>query len=426
VIGKFVNKMNKALYTRRIELFKHYFTDYKTSENGNFYAYINEGVSNNVRLVSGYNATKNQLCKLGQTKSYETKSYSYIILITPNGKLMFKGLYGRFKNLTLPALNKAKHQHSPDSWYISALADIFFIGRKYDYLKQYPKLWVYKLYQNCASLKEAKIALGLSSISDERFVNLFDNSNDINIDMVKLIYYSDNKYNLVSLIDKINISGNEFKIGVDYYNRLNDYFNMFDAGIIVKIPKGLNSLVKLHDDRVMELSAADLDLYSKNIKFESDTKYIEEALISVGLNDFKKLATPYDMFKEGIIQKHCIGTNYIPKLNEMTFYRIRYNGIPYSIAIDSKDGSIHQFNGYKNRQPPNDLFELITLANKGFYKIKTTKGQIGYFSHKIKDLSIDNPSINDNYPKLKDDLVVDWTIGYLQNRRNNVVDDLPF
>jgi hypothetical protein len=132
------------------------------------------------------------------------------------------------------------------------------------------------------------------------------------------------------------------------------------------------------------------------------------------------------MFKEGIIQKHCIGTNYISNLNEMAFYNITYKGIPYSIAIRAKNGAIVQFYGYKNAQPPHDLIGLIILANKNFYKINENKDEIGYFTHKIKDLSIDNPSINDNYPKLKEDLEVDWTIGYLQNRRNNVIDDLPF
>lgn len=238
--------MNKELYTRRIETFKREFPNYATSEVGNIYTYLNESTREFQIHNDGFSTTKNQLSKLGTVNKFTKRTYSSLLMITTKGKLLFKPLNGRFQTLTLTQFVRLCRFGLGESL-TNQVANVFFIGRKYDYLIKFPDLWRYKMFQNCSSLKEGKIVLGFESIPDLEFVKLFS-LYDLNLDIINLLYFSDNKYNLVSLFNKILKSN----VKKEYTDKLGDYINMFPMAQPYKIPKGLNSLTRLHDEKVLE------------------------------------------------------------------------------------------------------------------------------------------------------------------------------
>jgi hypothetical protein len=410
--------MNKKLYTKRVELFKKEFPDYKTSKAGNFYEYI--GLNNSEHYIesSGFNTTKNMLVNIGKKTDFNKKSYEWLLMITPRGKLMAKQVKGGFRNLSLQVISYRFNRNLT-----SKIKELFFIGRKYDYLKDYPKLWKFRMFQNCNSLNEAKKFLGFEFISDSKFLSLFEGKN--HLDIIALMVRAKNKPNLVSLLGKINEKNpGDLDLLVDWVVTLggND--------VEVDFPRSINKLRELHDAVVAAQNVEELENYSKEIKFKSNTKHIEDLFLEQGLI-FDKLETPHALYNEGIIRKHCIGTSYVHELNRMSFYTIndldKEVTAKYTLAIHSGTGSIGQFYGYRNVNPPKELKNIIDTINK--LEVKGINGP-GFptMDKKVFRHVIQEQIITGEYPnKTPDAGHLRWTnaqgIPILEAQHG---DDLPF
>ena len=378
--------MRAKIRDKRIETFKKLFPDYKVTKKGNFMYEINRRKEERYIVNNGYNVTKGIFNKIGTTTLIEKFTSDTVFLITTTGKLLLKDrIRGRisnnFKAVTIKDLIHRGH---------STIKDVFFIGRKFEYMATYKGLWGYRIFQNFNSLKEAKLFLGFNFISDSGFYEMFKHIHKYNkmglgricdiIFYISLCKTKENKVDIHNLILSLN------KESLGY---LKDYIDLsIERGTEVQIPRGINKLKELHDTQVKEANKENADCYSKEKKYyienESFTSIWEEHL------KFKKLNTPYEMFLQGCIQHHCIGTNYYRNLHSHSFYTILWEGKEYDLQINPK-GYIGQFLGKYNSQPPKKLTNIINNDNIDYkHSIRQVPGTDLTKYPLVKELSGDN------------------------------------
>jgi hypothetical protein len=344
--------MLKKVVEKRIAQFKKDFPKYKVSKKGNLYYSHNEVFSKMGMVYNVFNVTKGTIDKIGEGKEWEKSSSDFTVLITQKGKLMVRHRKKTtFKLVTMKDVRK-----------VPKLTDCFLIGRKFEYLSQYPKLMDYNFFQGFNSLKEAKLFLGYGFISDVDFYSLFP-------DTKKYGFYCDTttfkyilqtppkfKSNLVTLLKKSSVERKTL------YNMVEDYHRMCTSlGEEKVIPRSFNRLKELHDNAVLKINLGKAEKYSDEVEasiesIREDGATFEDYWEVLDIK-FSKLDSQRKMFLEGIKQKHCIGS-YSDSLDTYSFYRIYYNNQVYNIQI-TPSGKIKQFYGYLNCQPPKELRELI-------------------------------------------------------------------
>lgn len=362
--------MLKRIVDKKIDAFKECFPDYQTSKKLSLYTRVGVQKSKMQTKVTGRAVTKGTIGKIGQVQEWEKQTARFVYLISPKGKLMISRSGSNFKNVSL----KDIRQENAD------LVPVFFIGRKYEWMKDYPNLFNFKFFQGFNSLAEAKKFLGFSFISDEDFVSMFGEGW---YDYLTPMILAKEKSNVVRLYKNLN---------KEVQDILSDYVNMCqEHKIEIEIPAGVNRLEELHDKAMWEVNKKNMDNYSKEMKFDIQEEFTKE-WEKRGLS-FRRLSTPYEMYAQGIKQQHCIGTNYANSLGRFAFYSFNYKDRSYEIQLSS-DGSVYQFYGRKNTSPPQELKEKI----KKDINLKFT----------LKDIQ---PDLK-NYPMLNKETVVDdgWFI----------------
>lgn len=359
--------MKKAVIDKKIQAFKEVFPYWKQSQRtDSIYARVNERKHKKVISYHGRSITKNLLKKYGTESEFETTFSDVVYLITSRGKLMYSLGHGArsWRNTTL------KHVREYNGWANEPIEteneeeqnllavqntkrqelqikDVFFIGKKYEWMKDYPEFWNYKFFMSFSSLKEAKNFLGFTYICNSRFYGMFKGKpGDVFDDILQ---HRDNK-NIVNLLNKLD---------KDSYHMLTDYKSMCkQEGIAPEIPKGYNKLRKLHDE-ISEKQNQELLKYTSKecIIFPKDTHY-EEVWKERGLR-FKRVTDPYSLRLIGCRQHHCIGSYYNHIFN-MGVYSFFEGGKEYNLAFDSNSGNVSQFRGYRNCKAPDELYSKVT------------------------------------------------------------------
>jgi len=328
--------MLKKITEKRIEQFKNDFPEFKISKKTGS-MYIRIGVTESTKQIkyNGRAITKGTVKKLGQFQEWKQSKARFVYLLSPAGKLMMSKEGGNFRSVTLKALRTEN----------SDLTNTFFIGKKYEWLGNYPNMFAYKFFQGFNSLSEAKKFLGYSFISDDEFSNLFK---DDWFDFLTPVILAKDKKNVVRLFKDMNSETRD---------SLNDYINMCqEHNMDIEIPAGKNKLEELHDSAMWEINKRNMNCYSKEYKYdikEEFTKIWQERKLI-----FRRLETPYEMYAQGIKQIHCIGTNYATQLGYYAFYTFNYKDKEYDIQL-YKNGSVGQFYGRKNTEVPKELKELV-------------------------------------------------------------------
>ena len=329
--------MLKKIKEKRIEQFKTDFPEFKVSEKtGSLYCRIGVTESTKQTKHTGRAVTKNTISKIGQLHEWKVSTSRYVYLLTPAGRLMVSKSGGNFKSVEL----KQVRLENPE------LQNTFFIGKKYEWLKDYPNLYPYRLFQGFNSLGEAKKFLGFSFISDEEFTKLFTEDW---FDFLTPMILAKDKKNVVRLYKNLDSDARDL---------LNDYINLCqEHEMSIEIPAGKNRLEELHTQAVWEVNKKTAENYSKEKKYE-----IKEEFTKVwkerGL-EFKRLETPYEMYVQGIKQQHCIGTNYAKSLHRNAFYTFLFEGEEFDLQL-YEDGRIGQFYGRRNKSVPEKLRRQIT------------------------------------------------------------------
>lgn len=329
--------MLKKIKDKRIEQFKADFPDFQVSKKTNS-LYCRIGVTESTKQTkhTGRAVTKNTIKKIGQIHEWKVSTARFVYLLTVGGRLMVSKQGGNFKGVGL----KQIRQENGD------LSNVFFIGKKYEWIKNYPNLYPYRLFQGFNSLSEAKKFLGFSFISDDDFTNLFGEDH---YDCLTPMILAKEKKNVVRLYKGLDS---------DTKDMLSDYINLCqDNNIEIEIPAGKNRLEELHTYAVWEVNKKTADCYSKEKKYEVSEEFTK-VWKERGL-EFKRLETPYEMYAQGIKQQHCIGTNYAKSLHRNVFYTFNYDNKSYEIQIYD-NGGVGQFYGKRNTQVPNELRAKVT------------------------------------------------------------------
>jgi hypothetical protein len=335
--------MLKKIVNKRVEMFKQIFPEYETSKKGNLYYKLNPYQSEKQLPYTGFSVTKGTYKKMGQRTTYNKGECDAIFLIKPDtGKMLIKRRYLRnYKIMTLKDVRD-----------LPVVAPTFFIGRKFEYAKDYPILWKYPLTQNFTSLKELKNFLGFDFINNKQFYSMFQE--DEARDYLKLFFFAKNKSNVYNLLTNNDNHAAIFDI-------FHDYLTLCQSrGVEVKIPAGINKLRAYHDELVYIVNQEKLRDADKNKYFEllpikppKGKIFFLDYWDSIGLK-YRKLESQYDMLLQGIKQNHCIGSNYSHTLHHQTFYTITHKGEEYDMQI-FPDGRVGQFYGKYNRPVDSDL-----------------------------------------------------------------------
>lgn len=328
--------MLKKILDKRVELFKTEFPDFQISKKtGSLYVRRGNYENKKSLLYTGRSITKGNIKKLGQKIDWIENKSRVVYLLTPKGRLMFSKNNGNFSSVTL----KTIRQDCTD------LQSLFFIGKKYEWMKEYSSLWNYKFFQSFNSLSEAKKFLGFSFISDADFVSLFQNDY---YDYLSPIILAKNKNNVLRLYKNLDSEAKDL---------LRDYISLcFENNIEIEIPAGINRLEDLHDSAMWEVNKKNAECYSKEFKYEISEDFTK-VWAERGLK-FKRLTTPYEMYLQGIKQQHCIGTNYATTLGNYAFYTFTHQEKEWDIQI-YKNGSVGQFYGRKNKSVPQELKDKV-------------------------------------------------------------------
>jgi hypothetical protein len=365
--------MLKKLIDKKTEAFKQAFPKFQVSKNGSLY--YRQGVKKEKRkfIRNGFTITKNTLDKLGAKVEFEESVARDVFLLTKTGKLMYKNSVNRFSVFNLKKVRNYQHN----------LLGIYLIGRKYEWLKDYPDLLQYKFFQSFPSLAEARKYLGYEFISDKDFAHLFE-ERTYGIDVLAVLVKAKDKSSAYRLLKKINTEDIHF---------LNDYIRLcLDKGFEIEIPAGVNKLKELHDTAVWEARKEDAENFSKKDNYEAvDANF--ETLWKAKNIQFERIKSPYEMYMTGARQKHCIGTNYYSTLGSYSFYTIYWKDKEYQIQIN-QNGYSSQFYGYDNKTPPQELKDLMDLSNTEIYKHKIIKRTDADFSEYPK---IDPSAKESNY-----------------------------
>lgn len=342
--------MLKKVVNKKIEAFKEAFPKFEVSKNGNVYFRQNVQKIDRKIKTTGFSVTKNTINKLGTTKEWTEHKAQNVYLITKQGKLMVRNSNNHFSNLSLKSAKRS-------AFISKELVNIYLIGRKYEWIKNYPLLLPYKFFKSFNSLGEAKNFLGFDFISDADFYKMFtgDYNRACTLEVVLKAKDKSNAYKLLKNIDTHSST------------MLKDYLHICDeCGFEPEIPAGKNKLKELHDAAIWEARKEDAELYSKQEVYSGTDCVFEEEWTKRGI-EFQRLKTPYEMYVTGLKQMHCIGTNYYNSLQSYSFYTIHWKEKEYQIQLTT-NGSINQFYGFNNSHPPQELRDLVkedvNLAHK--------------------------------------------------------------
>ncbi len=346
--------MLKIILNKKIEQFKITFPDFQTSKKtSSLYSRVGTFKEKKSVVRLGYSITKGTISKLGTKSEWERTKANFVYLISPKGKLMYSSHGGPFKSVTLKAIRNTS----------TILKDIFFIGKKYEWMIDYPLLWNYNFFQGFSSMLEAKRFLGFLFLSDDEFYKLFGDDNN-GFDYLSPLIIGKDKEAVVALYKSMDFEGEKL---------LSEYImKSFENDLTVEIPDTFGKVEILHDKVIWSTGQKDACNYSKEYRYvieESFTKGWKEDGLS-----FKRLETPFEVYCQGLRQQNNLKHNAPQSLNKQACYTFLFDGKEYDLVVDTTC-NIVQFLGRKNTVVPYDL-RIIILRHKNPFKLVDAKPEI--------------------------------------------------
>jgi hypothetical protein len=380
--------MLKKVKDKRIDTFKSLYPDYKISKKGNFYIGLGPTKESNRSIFnSGFNITKGTINKLGTFTSFTTSVNSVILMITQTGVLKIlinnnRHAKPRFKNVTVKDIMMTQ---MIDGCY--NIKDVFFIGRKFEYLKDYPNLYPFRIAQNFKSIKELKCFIGYDFISDREFYSLFiepEYTFEGPLDVMRWLIYAKNKVDAYNLFkgksrDKTSEIITLLVDTCEMCSKLNIDFN---------VPAGYNKLKEIHDQCIETYNQGKIEMYSTQQVYDVtviDKPDFRDQWKESGLV-FRQLVTPRELFTQGLKQKHCLGSFY-DSLSTELFFSFTWGGEEYDLQIRNS-GYVGQFKGRRNKNVPNELLMLILnndINRKFNFKVHTISDPDNSYPLKINN-----------------------------------------
>lgn len=364
--------MRKALLNKKIALFKEAFPEHKVSATGSLYTELSTQKHKKEIIINSRCVTKGTLDKIGTKRSFNI-DMSCRLLLTSTGKLMINEMGGKFKTLGMKDLFGADNRtedhgrtaimlgdlaedsdtgvkklsgkalREARNNVIQSIADIFFVGKKYEWIRLYPQLWALPYFRSFPSLSAAKNYIGYTFISNEQFVHLFSTRTALqrlieaqtHEQKVAMVQFLDDKRATETLEDLWRLC-EELKIPM------------------VAIPESKTALNEAHDKLVTELSLKGAEKYSEEkIEYKSDIFDYWKGNKLV----FEILDSPRRLYIEGQRQSHCIGS-YTNQMKKNIFVSFTWEDRTYDLMM-RLDGMSVQFYGKRNCQPPEELRMLV-------------------------------------------------------------------
>ncbi len=313
--------MKKDIFEKKLKALEKYATDMqflpemKTSKNGNYYIQASNEKAHH--LWSSYNVTKSTIGKIGTAFSYPVRHK--VIMLTKTGKFLTNDS-GKFKDIG-----------------VKRYKELWFIGRKCEWLLEYDLLQAFRLPRQFYNLNEFKKWLGYEFISDEKFREYMQNQLFIQIVIHFKTKTKEERINLISLLSES--TANEINDTINMSQQLREDFIL---------PKSKNRLKEIHDNFAKRIEIKDVNV---EVKLENFVIPYEYSIIT----------NSRQLLKRGQDNHHCIGSYYL-KLRHDLFLNIdKYDA---HIQFTGKHWEIAQIRGFANCEAPIELINIVNIALK--------------------------------------------------------------
>lgn len=297
----------------------------QTSKEGNRYVVLNKDNNLLETAYTCHNVTKNTLNMLGVTFT-RPNPRSQVLLLVKN-KFMFKNYNDtKFSSLTVRHVRE-----------LPQLSECFLIGKKAEWLKNYPQIKYtrfWNLLKSFSSLKELLITLGVTFRIDDVDTNKLQN-------LINGFKFK-NKQNLLLSSTAIVQDTQDMIISTGR-------FDLYNSD---------KSIQNIHDELIVIINQNRLESYSDIPVFPKYAKSICEKFNSIEL-EYTQLKSHRDIAIEGMVQQHCVGSR-ANALQDNCFFSIQYDGKQYTLQCT--DRNIIELKGKCNTTPPIELTNKINSA----------------------------------------------------------------
>lgn len=187
--------MKKIYVDEKIKLYNEIYKGVvQISKSNNYYV---KHTINKVKIKTKntpFNITKNNFENLFKEIKFE-KEESIISMLKPTGSLLVKYRKDtKFKQATLKSLNSI--------YIFKELIPIFLIGKKYQWIQDYPEYWNYKLPIQFSSHREFIDFLGYDFLTEEAFKILLNKIQNLSV-LISCTKLYKNKKKLVAALPTI-------------------------------------------------------------------------------------------------------------------------------------------------------------------------------------------------------------------------------
>lgn len=327
----------EELFNKKLELLSK-IGEVHTSKSGNYYVILNESSTVNRFTVTTNSVTKNTLDQLGQTKEWESKNQT-ILLLTKKSLLIKYEDTTHFKKLSIRLIRTLTNVFVNKE----NIARLYFFNKKCEWMWQYPLYWSnYSFVKSFSSLKELKNYLGFTFLSTKDFYT---------------------KVNLDNAIDFYNLVSNKSSlVNVTRNNLVIDTANMMRQ-LNIKIKNLPRNIRSYHDKLVFDVKITKVNTTVFDFPFYDNIRKCFESLDL----QYRILNSQVDLLTETKLMGHCVGSSdiYFKRLQSglYAYINVLFKGKYYTLEID-KNGDIKQAQGkYNSSEGVSELKGLFNMSN---------------------------------------------------------------
>lgn len=319
--------MRKEIYNLKEKALYGLGLDVNVSKNGNKYVYLRNFSSE--RRYNVWNITKSTINKINTQDKFMIPQRD-VLLLTKNGKTMVKMINEKhFRSMSYKDIYNIINYENIVSDKLSSIKDLFFIGKKCEWLKNYDVNMYghYNFLRTFESEKKLLLFLGvtfkINKLNEKILYNLIAG------------YKFKNKNNL------LNAEKNELEDTIKMIEQTNNQ-HFYNSN--KKISNIHNEIIEIYNRENIENKSEEI------IVPDFQKKFLEKLKVNLPECKITPLKCEKDLFVEGLKQRNCVGSRSYA-LKDNAFFHIKNKKDEYTIQL--KKDRIHEIqkkynNGYDN------------------------------------------------------------------------------
>lgn len=355
--------LSKKIIDQRIELLQLICHEVKISQNGNYYGIpLSHNTENPRTVYLGERSLRkaNFFRDYGKYRTFNMQNT--VLMVSKSGGLKIKQPDTRWQNLTAKKLRfitkrisdtalqeefqqRIKdHPIYKDYTFENMVMQLFFKGRKYEWLFNYQGIMDYQIMRNFKNLKEAKHFFGYEFLGNAEFYQHLTNNY-----VAEFMFYAAN----LEKEDRVNLFHHLKENRIHY---MRDILQMWqkirekeEDYPFFRIPSNHDDLKDVHDEITHKhnlVKAADYSDVEKQVESPLFEAFEKAGLEYVLLNSERK------MYIAASTNRHCMASR-TQRLSQDLFFSFKHEDEFYE--LQAKNDKMYEFRGYKNKDVPEEL-----------------------------------------------------------------------